>query len=173
MMWNHWKIFDKMTEYLNYDLFGGPKWPKNLGLWGLSFYIPTKVAPMSLQIKFQVNIAETFQENRRKPIYWPIWGLKIRPTGPFFTHKNLLKNFPQTCKIPIVSIFCNKISLKIRSKNKNSTYSSFWAILLCTFTSNIGTIGWKLREPIRFEKSWRTPDGSLSDRHCWLWQKRS
>ena len=29
MMWNHWKIFDKMTEDLNYDLFGGPKWPGN------------------------------------------------------------------------------------------------------------------------------------------------
>ena len=29
MMWNHWKIFDKMTEDLNCDLFVGPKWPGN------------------------------------------------------------------------------------------------------------------------------------------------
>ena len=28
-MWNHWKIFGKMTEDLNCDLFGGPKWPGN------------------------------------------------------------------------------------------------------------------------------------------------
>ena len=29
MMWNKWKIFEKMTEDLNYDKFWGPKWPEN------------------------------------------------------------------------------------------------------------------------------------------------
>ena len=29
MMWSQWKIFEKMTEDLNYDLFWGPKWPGN------------------------------------------------------------------------------------------------------------------------------------------------
>ena len=29
MMWNQWKIFEKMTEDLNCDLFCGPKWPGN------------------------------------------------------------------------------------------------------------------------------------------------
>ena len=35
-------------------------------------YTHTKVASVSLQNKFQVNPAEMFQENRRKPMYWPI-----------------------------------------------------------------------------------------------------
>ena len=28
-MQNQWKIFEKMTKDWNFDLFGGPKWPKN------------------------------------------------------------------------------------------------------------------------------------------------
>ena len=44
------------------------------GVWGL-FYWPTKIAPTSLQIKFEVNPVETLQENSRKSIYWPILAL--------------------------------------------------------------------------------------------------
>ena len=29
MMWNQWKIFEKMTKDLNCDVFWGPKWPRN------------------------------------------------------------------------------------------------------------------------------------------------
>ena len=45
-----------------------------------------------------------------------------------------------------------KDPLKFEAKQKNSTSSSFRPILLCTFTPNIGTIGWKLRELIRIGK---------------------
>ena len=72
--------------------------------------------------------------------------------------------------------------LKYFSENgqnlQNSTYMTFWAILMCTFKPNIGKIGWKLREPIRFEKKkltdrqadGRTTDGSASDKLRWLCQ---
>ena len=49
-------------------------------------------------------------------------------------------------------------------------------LLLCTFTPNIGKIGWKLREPIRFEKKMRdkrTTDGSALDKLRWLCQQRN
>ena len=42
---------------------------QKFGPLGPIFYTPTKIAPMSLQIKFPMNIAETFQENRQKPLY--------------------------------------------------------------------------------------------------------
>ena len=29
LMWNQWKFFEKMTKDRNFDLFGGPKWPRN------------------------------------------------------------------------------------------------------------------------------------------------
>ena len=45
----------------------GPKMAQKFG----PLEPPTKVAPMSLYIKFQVNPMETFQENRWKPIYRP------------------------------------------------------------------------------------------------------
>ena len=71
---------------------------QKFGPLGPIFYTPTKVAPMSLQIKFQVKIEETFKENRRKPIYWPILALfgaktarKVGQQGSLFTH---------TCEYP-------------------------------------------------------------------------
>ena len=33
-MWIQRKLFNKIAENLNFDLFGGPKWPKNWDLWG-------------------------------------------------------------------------------------------------------------------------------------------
>ena len=72
-----------------------------------------------------MNVAEAFQENRRRPIYWPILTLfGVRKFGPrgslsFFTHKNFLRKWPKTFKISIfLTYFWNKRSLKIRSKTK-------------------------------------------------------
>ena len=33
-LWIQRKHFNKIFEYLDFDSFGGPKWPKSLGLWG-------------------------------------------------------------------------------------------------------------------------------------------
>ena len=133
-MWIQWKIFNKIVGNLTFDPFGGPKWSKFLGL----FYTPTKVVPVSLQIRFRVNPVETFQENRRKLIideiyidsFWPYLGpkstKKIRPLGPFFTHtldsthnvhvkqvswshfKNVWEYDQKPLKFPFYILFCNK-----------------------------------------------------------------
>ena len=45
------------------------------------FYILTKIAQMSLYIKFQVQL-KLFQGNRQKPINWPILALFGAKKGP-------------------------------------------------------------------------------------------
>ena len=52
-----------------------------------------------------------------------------------------------------VLYFCNKKSIKNRSKEKSYNCTSFGAMSLCTFNPQIGHVGWKLREPIWFETS--------------------
>ena len=88
---------DKIIENLNLDIFGGPKWHGNLGLWGLSFHT-SKSSCNGLKIKFRVNVnpVETLPENSRKPTFWPILaefrfkkGPKIWPTGAIFSHTHL------------------------------------------------------------------------------------
>ena len=37
MMWIQRKLFNEIFENLNFESLIGPKWPQNLGLWGLSF----------------------------------------------------------------------------------------------------------------------------------------
>ena len=34
LLWIQRKLFNKIFENLDFDSFGGPKWPKSLGLWG-------------------------------------------------------------------------------------------------------------------------------------------
>ena len=41
---------------------------------------------------------------------------------------------------------------KLQAKNQNSTCTTFWTILLCTFKPYIEKIGWKLRVPIQCEQ---------------------
>ena len=133
-----------------------------------------------------MNPGETFHENGWKHIHisWPILALfgtkkgltwKFEPQRPFFTHtwkdpryackpnfsENFLIKWPKTSKTPIVlPIFVIDDPLQEieGKKNQNSTSTTFWAILLCTFLPKIGKIRWKLRQPIRFEKGWRRTD---------------
>ena len=37
LIWNQWKLFEKVTKVQNFDLLWDSKWPQNMGLWGLSF----------------------------------------------------------------------------------------------------------------------------------------
>ena len=95
--------------------------------------------------------------------FWPIWD----PEGPknlahrgHFSHtpesthnmhvnqvwsshiKNFLREWPKTSNIPIfLPIFCNLRFIKEReAKHQNSTSTTFWAIVLCTFKPNIRKI---------------------------------
>ena len=75
---------------------------------------------------------------------------------PFWNEK--MANTPPPPNSHFFRIFVIKDPLKkLEATNQNSTSIIFWAILLCTFTPNIRKIGWKLREPIKFEK--RLTDG--------------
>ena len=136
---------------------------------GLIFYIHTKVASMSLKMKFQGNPAENVQENRQKPIYWPIVAL--------FGTKNFLGKGPKTSKISIFKLFfVIKDPLKSRRKNHNSTPKTVWEILLCTFISNIEMIGWKgslfdFKNVV--QTNGRTTHSSASDKLRWLCRQRS
>ena len=82
LMWIQTKRFNKIFKNLNFDSFWGPKWPQ---IWasGAPLLHTYKSSSNELVNMFQVNIAETFQENRRKPIYWPILTLfGARKFGP-------------------------------------------------------------------------------------------
>ena len=89
--------FSTKSQKPEFWLFWRPKMALKVWLLELIFYTPTKVTPTSLEIKFHVNPVETFQENRRKPIYCPILALfgakngpKIWPTGAIFhTHTHV------------------------------------------------------------------------------------
>ena len=136
------------------------------------FNTPTKVAPMSLLIRFQVNPAEIFQENIRKPISWGPKGPENLAYREQFSH-----TLEGTHNMPVNhvkwSLFFWRSVKKLEAKGQKYTFTAFWAILLCKFTPNIGKFGWKLRESIWFEKKvhGRTTDGSPSDK--FRWQQRS
>ena len=151
---------------------------QKLGPLGPIFYTPTKVAPMSLWIKFWVNAVQTFKENRQKPIFWPFlalfWAKRTQNLAhrghfshtPISTHsmpinqvpwyhiKNFLRKWPKNSKI---HIFCNKRFIK-KLKQKIYLYN-FWAMLLCTFKPNIE----------RSDEIW----GTLFDlKEGWRWTDR-
>ena len=96
---------------------------------------------------------ETFQENRWKPIYWPIMGQKrpinLAHRGQFSltfesTHnlpanqvswshiKNFLRKWPKTYKIPILLLlFVIKAPLKkLEAKKSKFYFHNFWAIFV-------------------------------------------
>ena len=75
MMWNHWKIFDKMTEDLNYDLFGGPKWPGNWAS-GPIFDTPLKLTQIDMCTQTDAKPVELFWENDQRREFWLIRGPK-------------------------------------------------------------------------------------------------
>ena len=89
-------------------------------------------------------------------------GLKISPTGtifhttwkyPHYACKPFGGNGQYLHNSHLNLLFVINESLrKLEAKYQNSTYTMLWAILWCTFYPNIGKIGCKLREPIRFEK---------------------
>ena len=118
LMWIQTKFFNKIFNNLNFVSFGGPKWPK---IWasGASYLHTYKSSPSEL-----VNqVSSEYSRNvSRKPIYWLILALfgarKVGPRGPFFTHKNVLRKWPKTFKIPIFTYFSYKRSIKTRSNKK-------------------------------------------------------
>ena len=126
-MWIQTKLFNKIFENLNFDSFAGPKFGPLVPL----FYTPTKIAPMRLLIKFQGNIAETFQENKRKPIFWPIFTLfgarKFGPRGSFFTHRNILRKW-QKWKF-FFHIFWGYIVVHNHARYRNDRWK-LWGSLL-------------------------------------------
>ena len=134
---------------------------------------------------------KTFYKNGRRPIHWPILAFggqkdtkNLAHSGHFWhTHENthivsrnqvygfILKRFVKMAKKP------PKFPLKqFEAKIQNSTCTTSWAILLCTFKPNIWKIGWKLREPIQFGKTvngktqtdGQMANGSVSDKLRWL-----
>ena len=85
----------------------------------------------------------------------------------FFVENNQ-KNF-KTIKFGSILYHWNLITRSEAKENLNSNCTGFGAILLCTSKPNIGKIGEKLREPMRFEQKW-TDDDDNDDGLC---QQRS
>ena len=90
-MWIPWKLFNKIVENLNFDSFGDPKWPKNVGLWALSFTHLQNYHQWAYKSHFKWIQWQLFQKiDEMLYIYlfwlygWPstrqIWGIwKLRP----------------------------------------------------------------------------------------------
>ena len=109
MMWNQWKLFEKVTKVQNFDILWGPKWPKN---WAFEAHIVhisescsndhKKARLMWIQGKLFNKIVENLN------IFWLIWRSKMAkkfgPLGPiFYTPTKVAK----TSKIVIFYVFCN------------------------------------------------------------------
>ena len=83
----------------------------------------------------------------------------------------MAKNLQNSYFLPIFEI---KRSIKIRSKKWKFFSHIFWGNIVVHIHANYRNDRMKtVREPIGFEKSWWTPDGSASDKLRWLCQKRS
>ena len=141
----------------------------------LNFKVSSTSKHQVLEILHQVPSTSTLLDpNPDIDLFWPYLDPENLAHGGHFSHmKTFWENGQKLSKFQIFTyIFVIKDPLKLEAKNKNSSSTSFGAILLCTFTPNIGMIRWKLREPIGFEKkSWWTPEGSVSDKLRWPGQK--
>ena len=74
MMWNHWKIFDKMTWIMIY--LGAQNDPE-IGPLGPIFSTPLKVAQIDMYTKTDAKPVGNFLENNQRPEFWLIWGPKV------------------------------------------------------------------------------------------------
>ena len=134
---------------------------------------------MSLKHNFHLNPVETFCKiGEKRPfglilaVFGAKRGPKIWPTGAiFYTHMEVyticllitfhgltFKKFRVSGQKSLFFVIKNPFK-KLKTKNQNSNSTGFWAIL-CIFKLNIRKIGWKMTEPIRFEKKltngWQT-----------------
>ena len=144
----------------------GQKWPKYLGLWCQFLPIFKSICNKLINQVSRKSSIKHFTENDKKYLYFDLFGTKKVPKiwlirTIFHTHK-VLWSYNRTFfrKLPKISPNSNfEIFLitnpwkNFEAKYQDSNYTYFWAILLSTFSSNIGTIGWKLRESIKFEKN--------------------
>ena len=73
MMWNHWKMFDKMTWIMIY--LGAQNDPE-IGPLGPIFNTPLKVAQIDMFTKTDAQPVGNFLENDQRPEFWLIWGPK-------------------------------------------------------------------------------------------------
>ena len=152
-------------------------WRPKMGLLCLSFTHLQKSLQWACKSSFKWIKQKRFkkiEENLYIGLFWPYLDPENLAHGGHFSHmKTFWENGQKLSKFQIFTyIFVIKDPLKLEAKNKNFSSTSFGAILLCTFTPNIGMIRWKLREPIGFEKkSWWTPEGSVSDKLRWPGQK--
>ena len=88
IIWNQWKIFEKMTEDHNYDRFWGPKWPE-IGSLRPIFNTPIKVAQIKMYTKTDTKPMGICLENSQRLEYLLIYGaqsgLQIEPLRPIFS----------------------------------------------------------------------------------------
>ena len=171
--------FSQNTRKLEFWFIWWHKMAHKLGPLGHNYYTTTKVAPMSLWIKFPKNLGKSFwKKNRQNPInwfilslfgpFWPYLGQKrpeIGLTGANFTHTHThtcMHTPVSTHNIPVNQVSWFRIKNLCRKRPKNIVH--IWV--------NIGTIGSKLRKPIRFEKNWRQTDGQrdrqMTDARHWI-----
>ena len=153
-MWIQGKLLDPIVENLNFGLFGGPKWPKNLGLWDLFFtnlqkYLQWawKSSLTGIQWKVVTKIVENIDFDPFWPNLGPKMARKFGPQGPFFSHtckylqsiykpnfsvpyKKLLKKCQKTSKNTNFYLFF--VIKRIEADIQNSNSTVLWAILLCT-----------------------------------------
>ena len=148
-----------------------------------------------------MNPVETFQENRRKPIYWPIWVLfgakKWTHKGHFswtpesthnmplnqvsWCHVNKFwRKWPKTSKIHNIYLFLwLNIHSKLKAKNQNSNSTIFLAIFFAHIhvkyrKDRMKTEGaYSIWKKIDSGQTDRQTDGSAVDNICWLGQQRS
>ena len=118
----------KIFKNLNFDSFIGPKWAKNVGLWSP----PLTHLQKYLRWACKAKPTENFQQNRWKPMYWPIlvlFGAKraqnLAHWGHFFTHTWKYQQY--ACK-PNSMVLYQKLFEKMAKNSPNSHFYLFFVI---------------------------------------------
>ena len=89
MIWNHWKIFDKITWIIIY--LAAQNDPE-IGPLGPIFNTPLKVAQIDMYTTTDAKPVENVWENYQRPEFWLIWGPKGKVAqklgfwGPYSLH---------------------------------------------------------------------------------------
>ena len=102
---------------------------RKFGPLGPIFYTPTKVAPIGLQMKFQVKPAENFQEKRQKPIYILTYFDQKRPDN--LVHRGHFSHTPEsTHNIPVNKISWSCIKNFFEKMAKDLQNSQFFYLFI-------------------------------------------
>ena len=143
-MWIQRKLFKKIVKKQNFDSFQGPKWPKNLGLWGPYSTHPKGTCSEYVKQCWSKN-SENFLRKWRPEF--------LLPLGPKMAHK--LGLWGPYCNVHISDGTFHRAYKSKTDKNpekifwQNSQKPEFWFIWRPKLAQKFGPLGPTFNTPTK------------------------